>query len=331
MIPYPKAIHDAWLPICAVQEIKDKPLRRLLHGHPLVVFNGQNGPAVLRDRCPHRNVPLSDGQVRGGVVVCPYHGWEFDGHGVCRKIPGSDDASHIQAEVMPVHVEAGFVFSNTSETPRDFVPLPFPLGDPEYDHHIWPTQYTGSLVDGMENFLDPTHPHLMHSRIVGRHPQRVRVEVTRTQTATSVECVYDESERRRGWLPALLEGARLKGLGRFYGPTSCQIGFLGVSGPKLYITVLFSPQTQSRIQTLTTFSTPKGRVPAWLKGKALVAFHRKILNEDQVMIASQHKNLGAFGGPKYAQGPLDFIKLPMTRLMKGDALEPKEEVFSCHL
>jgi hypothetical protein len=63
----------------------------------------------------------------------------------------------------------------------------------------------------------------------------------------------------------------------------------------------------------------------------MVAFHRKILSEDQEMIAAQHDNLKAFGGPKYTNGPLDFIKPAMIKLMQGDVLEEKEETFSCWL
>lgn len=331
MIAYPDAIHNAWLPVCALNEVGRKPLRRKLHGNPLVIFNGTDGPAVLRDRCPHRNVPLSNGVVKDGSIICPYHGWAFDKAGKCTDVPGAKPDAKLCAEALPVRVENGLVFTNTGKSPRDFIRLPDPVGHPDFDHHVWPTKYRGSLIDGMENFLDPAHPHLMHKRIVGRNPQRVPVEVIRRQMPDFVECEYNEGERRRGWLPALLEGVRLKGFGRFYGPTTCQIAFIGKTGPKLFITVIFSPQTVDDILTIAIFSTPKGRLPAWLKGQALIMFHRQIIQEDQVMIASQLDNLRAFGAPKYKQGPLDFIKPPMLKLMKGEQLSPKEERFTCWL
>ncbi|SHJ23477.1 Rieske [2Fe-2S] domain-containing protein [Shimia gijangensis] len=71
MIVYPRAVHDAWLPVCAVKEVGAKPRRVLLHGQPLVISNGNNGPAVLHNRRPHRNVPLSNGTVEMGSVACP--------------------------------------------------------------------------------------------------------------------------------------------------------------------------------------------------------------------------------------------------------------------
>jgi phenylpropionate dioxygenase-like ring-hydroxylating dioxygenase large terminal subunit len=331
LIDYPEAIYNSWLPVCAVNELGRKPLRRLLHGQPLVIFKSKDGPAILRDRCPHRNVPLSGGHVEDGAIVCPYHGWAFLGDGSCSKVPGSETSPRLCAEYVPVKVHNGLIFCNTGTSPRDFVPLPFPLGDAGYDHHVWPTKYQGSLIDGMENLLDPAHPHYMHPRIVGRSRQRVKVEVERREFEDRVECTYHETERRRGWLPALLEGQRLQGIGRFFAPTTCQLAFVGKSEPKLFITAVYSPQNLENIQAIAIFSTPKGWLPGWLKGKAMVAFHDQIIKQDQAMIKAQLDNLQAFGGPRYKQGPMDFIKLAMVRLMNGERLPPSETRFTCWL
>ena len=43
---------------------------------------------ALEDRCPHRRVPLSLGEVKDGRLQCGYHGWTFDGaSGACTAIP----------------------------------------------------------------------------------------------------------------------------------------------------------------------------------------------------------------------------------------------------
>ena len=33
---------------------------------------------ALDNMCLHRGGPLCDGDVQGGVVTCPWHGWSFD-------------------------------------------------------------------------------------------------------------------------------------------------------------------------------------------------------------------------------------------------------------
>lgn len=39
------------------------------------------------DRCPHRGMRLSHGFVRGNVLACIYHGWQYDQGGSCEYIP----------------------------------------------------------------------------------------------------------------------------------------------------------------------------------------------------------------------------------------------------
>jgi phenylpropionate dioxygenase-like ring-hydroxylating dioxygenase large terminal subunit len=50
-------------------------------------------PFALRDNCPHRGVPLSDGRFDGQIIQCCYHGWQFDCSGTCQKIPALADTS----------------------------------------------------------------------------------------------------------------------------------------------------------------------------------------------------------------------------------------------
>ncbi|SHJ23520.1 hypothetical protein SAMN05444000_10697 [Shimia gijangensis] len=96
----------------------------------------------------------------------------------------------------------------------------------------------------------------------------------------------------------------------------------------MFVTVILAPETICNIQTLTTFSTLKGRLPGWLKGQTMDAFHRKILREDQEIISARNDNLQTFGGPKYTLGPLDFIKTSMVKRMAGEKLAATENRFA---
>jgi nitrite reductase/ring-hydroxylating ferredoxin subunit len=47
-------------------------------GRRIALFNRDGAYYAIEDTCPHRGGPLSEGQVEGNVVICPWHGAKFD-------------------------------------------------------------------------------------------------------------------------------------------------------------------------------------------------------------------------------------------------------------
>jgi len=58
-------------------------------GKNLVLFRTESGAAKILDAyCPHLGAHLGiGGEVVGESIKCPFHAWEFDGDGICTKIP----------------------------------------------------------------------------------------------------------------------------------------------------------------------------------------------------------------------------------------------------
>ena len=55
-----------WYLACESRDIGERPVSRTVLGTPLVLFRADaEEPAVLLDRCAHRNLPLSEGRVIG--------------------------------------------------------------------------------------------------------------------------------------------------------------------------------------------------------------------------------------------------------------------------
>jgi phenylpropionate dioxygenase-like ring-hydroxylating dioxygenase large terminal subunit len=331
MMSYPEAVHESWLPVAAVQEVKDRPLARRLHGVPIAIFRSGDGFGVMRDRCPHRNVPLSDGRVIDGQIVCPYHGWAFSPDGQCRAVPGSTTIPSVSAEALPVRTATGMIFATLGTTPRAFPHLPAPLEDGAFDHFLWPIRSRATLIDAIENLLDPAHPHYLHPGIVRSSTERNPVRVEIRESGRSIEAVYHEDARPQAWMPRLLEGKRLTSIGRFFPPTTAQIAFESEAGARLVITVLFSPESNSHVQAFAHFATPKGRIPAAMKEWILRAFHRPVLRQDQDILARQVDNIERFGSHRYALGPLDYLKVGIVKLMQGHDLEERVSVAACRL
>ncbi|MEW4568262.1 Rieske 2Fe-2S domain-containing protein [Tautonia sp. JC769] len=49
------------------------------HEGTIVALFNLDGEIVAVDGiCPHQGGPLAEGVCRGGVVTCPWHGWQFD-------------------------------------------------------------------------------------------------------------------------------------------------------------------------------------------------------------------------------------------------------------
>ena len=54
----------------------------------IAIFRGDDGKVrAVENRCAHRQLKLSTGHVDGCNVVCPYHGWAYDGDGKVVDIP----------------------------------------------------------------------------------------------------------------------------------------------------------------------------------------------------------------------------------------------------
>ncbi|GAA0526341.1 hypothetical protein GCM10010172_03580 [Paractinoplanes ferrugineus] len=68
-----------WYPVAFSSQITGKPTAVTLLGERIMVMRDRGVVYALKDRCPHRGVPLSYGnQQFPGTVSCVYHGWTFD-------------------------------------------------------------------------------------------------------------------------------------------------------------------------------------------------------------------------------------------------------------
>ena len=121
--------NGAWLPIGSVKSlVGDIPVSVEVIGEKLVVWRNGTTWSVMRDVCPHRLAPLSQGRVdrTTGCLECPYHGWQFSANGACMKIPQlnserqlspqSGGADRGRATAFPVRLTGDLIWS--------FLPLP---------------------------------------------------------------------------------------------------------------------------------------------------------------------------------------------------------------
>ncbi len=49
-----------------------------IDGKPIAICNTGGGLHAVDGTCPHAGGPLGHGALHGTMLVCPFHGWEFD-------------------------------------------------------------------------------------------------------------------------------------------------------------------------------------------------------------------------------------------------------------
>jgi phenylpropionate dioxygenase-like ring-hydroxylating dioxygenase large terminal subunit len=160
-----------WYPVMPVASLEKGPQPFTLLGTNIVVWSLSDGTyAALEDRCAHRSARLSKGWLAQGAIVCPYHGWAYDGKGVCLRIPQRPDAGPSKQPVVKSFACAeryGYVWVALEEP---LAPIPdWPEEtDPGYrriDQFYEPWGCASFRL--MENSFDNAHVHFVHRNTFG--------------------------------------------------------------------------------------------------------------------------------------------------------------------
>ncbi|MFS0839072.1 Rieske 2Fe-2S domain-containing protein [Paenibacillus sp. 1P03SA] len=332
-----KELQNHWLPLCPSQDLKRKPLGLTVLDVPLVLFRTKEGVHALLDRCPHRNVPLSGGWLKEEKLVCPYHGWEFDGTGACTRVPGLctfKPGPHHDATPVAVLERDGFVWGrlgegNAAGEPEgapgpEPLPLPF-MNDPEYYSFVWKTAVRGSLLNAAENLLDATHTHYVHAGLIRTDSGRQTVNARIRAEGAAVEIEYTGESGQAGLISRLFERDRQRSCGRFFMPGVAQIEYGSAKGLTLLITAVMRPTSYAYQDVYAVITMKRGRFTNGLKKRVLTPFLKKALNQDIAIVETQQRALERWGGESFRSTQADLIRPYLEQLIKGKIYEAPYE------
>jgi phenylpropionate dioxygenase-like ring-hydroxylating dioxygenase large terminal subunit len=165
------ALFNDWHVVAASADIKPGHVVALkLLEHELVGWRESNGLVhIWEDLCIHRGSRLSKGFVRDDRIVCPYHGWNYDGTARCVLIPAAPAEPPLKkarAIAYRAMEKYGFVWACLG-TPTQEIP-DFPeWNDPSYKKVICGPYKFRSGFRAVENFMDPTHFPFVHAGVNG--------------------------------------------------------------------------------------------------------------------------------------------------------------------
>jgi len=174
-------IRNQWYVVLESREVKaGKALGVTRMGEKMVFWRTQAGRThCMSDICPHIGAPLCLGKINGDMIVCPFHGFEYDATGQCKLIPslGQNGAppKAMRVKTYPVHEAHGWIWIFWGESQADLQPPKwFDIDDrfctSGFSEH-WPVHYSRMV----ENQLDVMHLAFVHTDTIGRG-KRVVVE-----------------------------------------------------------------------------------------------------------------------------------------------------------
>ncbi len=330
----PPRVRRAWYILCASHELGRAPLLRHLYGTPLVLFrDGEGRAGALLDRCPHRNVPLSEGRVRDGALECAYHGWRFATDGGCVSVPalvGAPDRAAYGAHAFPVLEQQGFVWVwGDRETEPDQDPWHFALAEAsDYLVVRRAVRARGSVHAVAENALDVPHTAFLHGGLFRTEKDRQPIQCIVQRWADRVECEYVGEARPEGIVGRILSpsGGTVVHFDRFHLPSIVQVEYRIGSENHVLVDAALTP-VDDYDTVLNAVVAVKTRIPGWLVKPFALPVALRIFGQDAKILAQQTDRIQQLGEQRFVSTELDLLGPHILKLLQraetGDLGDPE--------
>lgn len=314
-----------WYAILPSGGLGRAPKAVVLNGLPLVTFRDVDGRSVaLLDRCAHRNAPLSAGRVVDGNIECHYHGWQFDGTGACKAVPGSCNAPDHPTRRVPSFAcrdAQGWVWVYSEP---DIIPETGPYVIPCADQPGYLTirehlQMPGPLDAVAENALDVPHTAFVHAGLFRKNRDRRPIDVVIRSLEDGVEAEYVGEARPTGILGRLLapKGGEVFHWDRFLLPGIAQVEYrLGDS--HLVTTAALTPRSATITDLFATVAV-RVPVPNAILRAVVKPMAMRILRQDIEILRRQTEQVERFGAEEFASTEIDVLGLRIKKLLREAA------------
>ena len=290
-----KALRKFWYCVMIKSELENGPQAFELLGEKIAIWLDEEGkPHAVKDRCIHRTAKLSKGSVKDGLIICPYHGWGYEGSGACVHVPQGleNKPNDFAVEAYYATERYGYVWIALEEPLFDIPEIP-EYSDPAYRQiHEFAEDWACAPLRIMENAFDNAHLHFVHPTTIGvGDPTPPENDITETDDGfiTKVDAKVGNPEHLRD-ATGIVEAETTR-----YTTNQFHLPFLRVHHiryPNGLVNIHFTSATPvsegrtHRIQFVLRNDTEE-QVPA----ETVIAFDRAVSDEDQVIIETTESDV----------------------------------------
>ena len=334
-------LREHWYVACTAHELeRARVYAATVLGLGIAIYRKRDSSiAALLDQCVHRGTALSAGRVSEDCLVCPYHGWRYDGAGRVVHIPSQDGAAPparphaYRQRAFAARESYGLIWVYAGERDPQLAPI-FPM--PFWRTPPWVTYYMVSRFDGTvgalaQNFMDVPHTVFVHDTIFRKSPAR-SMRSTVELKAASVEVEYHDADDTIGMFPWLTNPDRetLVHTDKFFAPnvTRCDYHWGEKSG--FVITSQMTPldDRSCRVYTLISYRFPLPRLLVRCLRPLLHAYTRTVLEQDIRIMRANRRGLDNAPAPQQRNVKADLVHVRIERLIDavrdGVPLSPDE-------
>ena len=299
---------------------------------PLVIWKNKEGIlSCILDRCNHRNAPLSKGKIVSDCLVCPYHGWEYNGDGQCVKIPSEgpniERIPNKKVDAFPIIDKYGLIWIwPTLEKQPDKDPFPIPLINTQgWSQYYMTTNFENNVTNLVENFMDVPHTVYVHKGWF-RETKKICIKAKVERTKDSVLVSYDQPNDTIGFFGWLVNPKRLpmKHTDNLYMPNVTRVDYTyGESERAFIITSTCTPISPLKTKVFTLITYKLGWINLVAK-QFLKMYTRKVIDQDVWIMKVHGQNLKTFRKIDYSSTQVDFMHVYIESL-RNHAQNPEME------
>ena len=316
-----------WYVAARSDQLHRTPLSRRVLGRSLVLYRDSRGlPVGLEDRCPHKNVALSIGRVRGDRIVCRYHGWVFDPDGRCVEVPCHSPEERLPVCAVPRYPaveQDGWIWVWMGGPVQPPGPPPAYPRTPGYGWFELHNLMAAPLDLILENGLDCSHTGFAHDGLFRSAPTRfAEARIEETATGLRVETIEPPPERTRDFR-SLLGGHReaVSHVDEIILPHTLRVDYH--LGPRVHVVTILvaTPEDEWTTRVYTRMGVRYGRITP-LMTPVIRLLTRRIVAQDRAVLENQAATLRAHGGRAFravvADQPATWFQRTLRRYQQGE-------------